>query len=614
MADLPSYDSLMNAKKEEPASKPSEGSSLPSYDDLIKKGEPVKEFDLKEAVGNIPLVGGPAKFALENREAINNGLLQGVTGGFSDELEGALKGAGSTALEGMKGTIPEEQSAMDRLKENYAKYKELAHQSDAKSQDANFATPVLHAGGEMAGNALLAEGALTKSAATLPGRLGAMAGLGALEGAGKSEGSLQDNPEKLKSDMTTGGALGLLGGGLAEGAAPLISKAAGGLIKYGQGNEYMKQLAATLQNASEGGTLFSQQGKQKVAQKMEDFASKSADDIVKNLPEKNKLYEDAFKQASEAGNTIEPNSSLLQSESEAMGKLQNASIKLPPTAMQSLQKLQSGGLDPQEAYSLIRQLNELKFNKTAPKTPEYESLSNFADELTQATNGTLPSTTLENLNLQKSTAHKAVEPFLQGAGTAEFEPNKFTNQSSQYSQNELRSKIKDYFGSNLERVGEGTAKGTDYQNQLSKGKDYFQGLQEKAPLSTDFNKILDDTQQLGYLNTARRTTSGIHTESGKPLDKLGQVFNSVMSSPYRAAEAISSSSTAQDVSKALLMGNKDMTKSVTERLMANPTTKHLGESLANPRNQTHLNQTIFTIMQNPTAKETMGIGPEDEKK
>lgn len=136
-------------------------------------------------------------------ESAGLGALQGVSLGFSDEIEAAFK---SGAISGAE----------------YEAAKEAARQ---KYKSAEEQHPYLYGGGQVAGGITTAfvPGAL---GAKLAGAtLGSAAGVGALTGIGQQEAPLSDLGETAKSAVIGGGA-GVAGYGIGKGIASLLSKKA----------------------------------------------------------------------------------------------------------------------------------------------------------------------------------------------------------------------------------------------------------------------------------------------------------------------------------------------------------------------------------------------------
>ena len=148
----------------------------------------------------------------ETVDAAVRGAANALTFGFADRIAAGLGSA--TGIGGESG--------------EYAKNLEKQRAIDAANLEEH---PIATIGGNLAGGLALPVGAAA-SAATLPGRMAAGAGMGAAQGALYGAGSSPDltNLPQVAGNMAAGGAVGGLVGGVAppvvEGASQLLGAAA----------------------------------------------------------------------------------------------------------------------------------------------------------------------------------------------------------------------------------------------------------------------------------------------------------------------------------------------------------------------------------------------------
>lgn len=150
-------------------------------------------------------------------ESLGQGALQGITGGFSDEIGGA---AGALMEKGAdligKGTGDKKS-----LKELYQQYRDMHRQKNKEAEEANPKSYLAgNIGGGIAGAALAPELLAPKSVA-------GAAGLGAAVGLGSSNADLTDpslqNIQQAAKDTAVGAGLGAAGGAIGNKLAGKIN-------------------------------------------------------------------------------------------------------------------------------------------------------------------------------------------------------------------------------------------------------------------------------------------------------------------------------------------------------------------------------------------------------
>lgn len=134
----------------------------------------------------------PSTISEDITDVVRGGA-QGVTLGFADELEGALKAAANAG------------ASDETLRELYTKYRDVARQKYKQSEERS---PYLSAAGNVAGGFLLPLGAL-KTASTGIARVGQIAKMGAKAGAATAAGTSEaETIPELSQDALTGGVIG----------------------------------------------------------------------------------------------------------------------------------------------------------------------------------------------------------------------------------------------------------------------------------------------------------------------------------------------------------------------------------------------------------------------
>ena len=591
----------------------------PTKDEL----NPAKYASLNDAISDIPVVGKPIRALKEGVEDLQQGVMNGATNGLYNNAKAGVKAAATTAT----SSAEPEQSKLDQLIANYKKYKDL---EDKNTAQAAIRSPVFSGAGNLVGKVGQGMGAFAVPE-TLAGKLIAGGAVGGAEGAAESPDTVSDNPTQVAKDAGIGALKGAGGTLLGETVvAPALGKAGEGIANYLKDKAGAKQLAATVVNASQGGTLFGEKGAQEVEQGARDLSASAARDFTAPISEKNQDFTNAFQTAAEAGKTVQPSSQLLQSTQDFVSAANNENLRIPSTVAQAMTDLQNGSLTPDKANAAIQQIKALGYNNPT-SGPLNNSMANFIGDLTNATNQTLDNTTLQGLNTNKAAAWSAIEPMIQRANTVVAEGDQLAKSASSMSPDALRAKVNNFIYNTVENAGKSSEQGIKARTDISELKNTIDNIQDKVPLGIDTDDLMKKIQNLGYLKAASKNVSGIR-DSGNGemgLSGISNIVNKVTTVPERIAEKVAKYPAAQNVARQvlgmdpseeintgtatrkLLDGNKDTLSRAADALNQNPATAHLGQSLADPENK-NINATIFTIMQNPTAKQQLGITEKDK--
>lgn len=540
------------------------------------------------------------------------GLQEGGTLGFRDEALGALKGAGKTALEGITGELPENKSTLEELHDNYRKYQKQAQDE----QDAAHSHGYSAAAGKLVGG--FATGGQVFGAAknlNLAGRTLLGAGLGGTTGAGESKGNLDtdDGADQLTKDTAIGTGLGALSVPVSEGAikygvTPAINKVMNKLSD----SSGAKQLAAAVQNASKGGTIFGEQGPKAIETQNNALANDTADKITKGISEKNADFTNAFKKAAEEGRTLEkPSNKMMNSLTDLSDELKTSNVRLGDQDAQTLNDLYHGEVTPDKANALIQSLKTKRYEAFGNDNLK-NALTNSIEDLEQAANKTLDSTTLQNLNAAKHEAWNQVEPFIQKAQDVipdkAFQPKDASSLTPQ----QMNLKIRGLIKSLAENSGNSTGTGTSAQVNIGELQNALQnsGQNTKFP-GVNPAEIASNIQNQGYLNAAKDAAQGIQRNTSLGAKDINPFIAFKDKGLLWSAEKLSGSKVAKDVSSKLLSNDPAQMLENAKRLSSIPKTAALAKQYydaAQVGNSQKLTNTIFQIMQNPDAKKAISDG------
>lgn len=180
-----------------------------------KTGSKAADFDPDKYLGEktASKAEAPEPEQWSKAESFGQGVLQGATAGFSDEIGGAL-GAGMEKLAGN----PRNKS----LKDLYQEYRDMQRSRNEQAEKQN---PASNLAGNVTG--AVVGGVLAPELGLAPKTITGAAGLGAATGLGTSNQDLTEaNPDAITGtikDVAMGGALGAAGGALGKGVQKILN-------------------------------------------------------------------------------------------------------------------------------------------------------------------------------------------------------------------------------------------------------------------------------------------------------------------------------------------------------------------------------------------------------
>ncbi len=535
-------------------------------------------------------------------------LGQGLTLGGGDELVGAIQGTKDYF------TDPKVTNWLDA----YRNRQKAAEDEYSKVKERS---PALSLGGELAGGLIPAvlTGGATAEMSVLP-RIAAMGGLGATAGGLSSKGTLGSN-EQLK-DSATGLLLGAGTEGLISAAKPAISAAKNMASGYVEDSPKFRQLLKSFNLGKEGQGFGGNANRELMQQELEKNASSLGSDLDKMNDYGQEQYSKVLGKNPETGELLPnaptvqvKNSKDLESISDAVSSLENAKGIAGPRnqdAIATLSKLKGGEkISAQEAKELQKYLrdNAFKLNqgttsdeltsasKTASKlltdqVPGYSEINELHGAIKDPINSFIKNVPADELSIASrpkgatidTNTFKSAEDVIRKSELPYGMGDKQSNQLRLLKQGLKNLQAKDPAA--LEKMG------------ISNIDDYFKKIQSQA-----------DTQSINKL-----------IESGGQLNK--DTFN-LLGSGYGAAlkTANVAGGITGGMGKVLYKMPAEQLSKVSATLLQSPTTKHLGialqQAIENP-NEAAKNAALFTIMQNPNARQAIsgmipGVQQSDEK-
>lgn len=542
---------------------------------------------------------------------------QGMTLGGGDEIMGALE-AGGDVLTG-------DADLSDILK----KYREHQQANEKEWDAVKERSPILSTAGEIGGGFLLPGGALIKAGKGV-GALGkaALAGLtGATAGGLSSKGTIEGDPSELGTDMAIGSALGFGLEGATQIASPLIKSAAG------KGKDYLKQLSKEYDLIRQGGVALDRglEGKGFISKTSTDEIKEGTKNLTGELVSGVESGMDfAGKKFKEA---ITSDKSPLQLEAQSLQKLQNLkSIYENPTSTLStlpraksvksfIQRVEDGQATMEELQNLKNMLNEdipmsgsdlssvarnavegidttiqkkmgelyPEINKTYAQSRELgESLiSNVPEEFRQTTMGEM------NKPIEKLYGKSAdiVKTAGSDAGSARDRLDRLE---------QLKSKLEELKTGKTKAAGPLDEAGMFNQNKANPELLEATGFTDPSEISSKITKQAD-------LEGIMQLIQG-NDLSGNRLEllSLAQGKRGVLSGLNVAGQA---TKRATEMGQKIYKLPADQLGSVAQSLKSNPATAFLGnaleQSINNPA-QSSKNAILFSIMQNPDARQQIG--------
>lgn len=586
--------------------------NLPSYNELMKSGEPVKTGSMPSYNDLMKNVDQPQSSSGLGRDLgdLAKGVGQGITLGGGDELLGALQGSLDYAFK------PEVKSWLDAYRT-----RQQAAQKDY--EDAKSRSPILTGAGELAGGLALpvgAVGAAGKGIGTL-GKLALTAGTGAAAGALSSEGTLDKDPSQILKDAAEGGTIGALahGAGSALGAG---AKALSPAYEKLKGNlDFLRQLELSGQRGLEGKGFITKPN----VKEIEAGTKELSGDITNKVKSGMKYANDEFSKAISSDKTpIELSSEELNKLLSARAVLENPSSvydKLPKSkaikdhieyalggdaTLEDLQNLKNAinGL-PQgaqtETGAALKQgvegIDSAIQKRLGEKYPEINKTYAQSRELGEALTSDVPKefrdSQFRDLTKPNEKLYGEAEDILQKSGKEAGSARTPLNKIDEFKK-ELES---------LKGLPEGTeGPATQSSNPkllkatgIGNTDDYLNKIQKQSDLENIMQTVHGSDSMFGGriplldLGTGKRAAFSATNLIGQGAGKVASLGKTLYSVP---AEGL---------------------KSVANALKQNPEVAHLGtalEEVVNNPGSASRNAVLFSIMQNPKArKQVEGLIP-----
>jgi hypothetical protein len=602
-----------------------------------------------QAASHIPLIGNLVKGSIDSAHdaAIASG--KGATFGFRNKLLGGVEGAARTGLDVLEnpGSITEPSEIYKNLINNYHKYKDM---EENREKDASNRSPMASIAGSLAGgfttgapivkgaqalgltgegllfanNAKRAEQGLSEITPAMRAldtlkSVPAGAGMGALSAAGNDE------------DIGQGALIGGIAGPVSEQMiGPGIAKTVNKIGSVLEESPFAKRLAATIKNASEGGSLFGKSNDTKTVSNIDSGLNEITDKLVKPIEDVNNKYSEIYGKASQEGRLVNPKS---PPTSDPMTAFQNTANnmqtndvelaaapliqnkKLDKKSLQLVNKVIDGTALPNDANEALKAIKLAAFEDPA-SSGQYKDLYSVIE---QKLNQAVPEINNSNLREQGHIARGIVDPFVSEANELQFNPDSAKRMFSDLPDSSTaRANIKNQLQRLVKNAGESKMQGADATSELQQLQDYLKTLskvsdQRNLNLNIDPN-IPEQLQKLSYLRGAQRgvlgsTSSG--TEGSSLPTTLEKAFNGITNVPYRAAELLGKNTKiGPDIATKLLGNNPLNIQKNIEILSRNPKTANLAQQLINAKdinNSAKITNTAYQILQNPEAKKTLGI-------
>lgn len=312
---------------------------------------------------------------------LGRGVTEGLTLGFADELAGVASATGQSAMEFLRG---------EQGKGWLEKYQAEKAKQEALSKESAERSPYLYGGGELAGTlapALLTAGAAAPAAigrglVSRAGRAALSTGIsGGIQAAGKSTGELgtEAGREQLLKDVGTGVAVGGAFGAATGAAAPILSKAgekvSSKLGEYVDDSPRLKQLGMAYKKGTSGKEITTgQKSVERVAREQLGDIKDISNRFIKAEDQLGKSLEESLLKASQEGITIGDDLLI-----ESLEEVQNSISKgIAPASRQVKAKIESAiyhlrneDLSPARANDLRKAILEIRDATDNPVLKQY---------------------------------------------------------------------------------------------------------------------------------------------------------------------------------------------------------------------------------------------------
>ncbi len=559
------------------------------------------------------------------------GAGQGVTLGGADEIMGALQATGDVV------------GGDTKLQDWVTQYRKHQQEQQQAFEDAKQRSPVLTTAGEVAGGLALPMGAIglgTKGLG-LAGKAAVMGGAGALAGGLSSKGTLEDSPSQIGKDAFTGGAIGAVAGPAIEGLTGLAGQ---GLSKLGEKTGLtaamenyptLRQSKLAFQSGISGTPVLGDKGGALADQKLKTAASSLDQPLNKAREFVKQKYNEILGQAKglevtpDLANDLDKakkminyqkiNSGMAAGDLPSSEMVLNAEGKLIPKIFpgmeqeieqridnalrtgiidaQDLKEIQKwardsqGGLNSQTADRFYDSLNNTANNILKNKVPGYNKVNGLFGDVEDTLSSFKKNVSVDQLDIggKKATGEQLIKKSEDIIGKAALPFDTGKKQLSQL--NALGDNLKMLETQTPDLLRHmGISNVDDFINAAKKASD-FQAMSKTIRSTGQFGQ---SGFSVGGLSRAGVQTGGVLV--GSSIKKMSDMGTKLATMP---AEGLSM---------------------LVQKLSSNPSTRHMGEGLANaiaakPGSSTK-NAVIFTILQNPNsrkaAQELFGEGQEEK--
>lgn len=569
---------------------------------------------------------------IQGAKDLGQGVAQGATLGFADELYGAgsaTKDEIKDILQGKKG------------EEWMKRYRAAQQEAEKAYEEAEKRSPVLTKTGEVAGT--IGAGVLTAGEGLAVGgtRLGlreaakegaipvlkslaetgiTAAGLGGAQAAGMSKANTdteegrQQLAEEAKGGAKTGAILGIGLSGAGALGAESAERAGGKLKELVQESPVLRQILKSRKEGLEGKAINeSESAVNRMAQEQLGAQRSITGRIVGAEGELGNRINAAIKDATDKGINVEASPQLqetLQRVEQALpGYVKDIGRPDAEYLMNKFQKLRSGEMMPTEAKELREKLMDMMRN--SDKDQIRQAAFNLQKQVNESLTESVPG--LKDLNAQFSGLRRAGSETILSKG----EPSEYSDvwmgdlkkPQAKLSQG-VTGLLQDYAVPGTSKI---PARRTmaELSTNLEKFEEKHPGLLDKLGLNKDkltgdikeeADKFAINRQALGYEPKSSPLSSLWALLGGGATTGRGQLISKA-NLAGRAERAVGGP--IVNMGKNLYAMGEDSLKQVAQTLKEAPGVGHLGDSLLKgleDKNTAAKNAAIFAILQNPQAR------------
>lgn len=571
--------------------------NLPSYDELVKSGKSVQAAPETKMPSYEELTKGPE--TTSDAYDFVKAAAQGATLGGGDELLGAVQGTMD------KLNNPDNVDWLDAYRQ---------HQKDAESEynKVKERSPVLSTVGEIAGGLLPVSGYM-KAASGLGtlGKIGLAAAAGGAAGSLGSEGTLDKSPLEVGKDALIGAGTGGAFEGMTNvGGSLLKNKVGPALEKYIQDSPKLRQFLTSVGEGTEGKGFTGNANRERLQKELEDNASSLGGDLDKMKQYGQEQYNKVLENAPAVKVSDTQDLKSIQDAADVLGKLGNSGGARNKEALDILSSLKNGenvpANDLKELQKYLRD-NSHKINQgitsdelsdaagTANKllkeqVPSYENVNSLHGQIQDPINSFIKNVPADEMNIASRPKSSTIDTNTFKAAQDVIKKSELPYGAGDKQANQLRL-LKEGL-SNLQEKDPEALKQMGVDNL----DDYFKNIQKQS----DIQAVYKGINKTGEMNKNLFDTLSPDLNTA---NKYGNLAGRV----------------AQPISDYLYKAPKEALGKVSQSLLNNPNTAHLGmalqQSLDSPM-AAGRNAALFSIMQNPSARKQIGgliPGVEDEQ-